>query len=182
MSNIKIVDQSMRDGQQSLWGLRMRPEHMLAIAADVDRAGFEVVEITGSAMFEVWVRQFRENPWEAFDALRTAMPNTQLRAGTRVNASAGSGFTLAPFSVVDLYATLLVRHGLNSLWIYDCLYNMDQMERLTRVIAAAGGMASPTLMYSLSEFHTDQFFADKVRTIASWGVAHSIFWRTHQGC
>lgn len=175
MAKIKIVDQSLRDGQQSWWGLRMRPDHMLEIAADVDRAGFEVVEITGSAMFEVWVRQFRENPWHAIDELRAAMPNTQLRAGTRVNASAGSGFTMAPLSVVDLFATLLVKHGIDGLWIYDCLYNMDLMERLSRVITTAGGAATPTLMYSLSEFHTDEFFADKVRQIASWGVARSIF-------
>jgi oxaloacetate decarboxylase alpha subunit len=175
MAEIKFVDQSIRDGQQSLWGLRMRMGHMLPVAPDMDRAGYDVIDITGSAMFEVMTRQFKENPWEMLDAMRAAVPNTELRAGTRPNASAGSGFTLAPAAVVDLFATTLVKHGIDSLWIYDCLYNVDQMERVARAISAAGAKAVPSLMYSLSEFHTDEFFADKVRQFAAWGCASSVY-------
>jgi len=172
---IQFVDQSIRDGQQSLWGLRMRAGHMLPIAKEIDEAGFHVVDFTGSAMFEVMTRQFKENPWELLDLVREAMPNSDLRSGARPNAAMGTGFAMAPFSVVDLLCQTMVKHGVTSFWLYDCLYNMDQMERLARAISSVGGKVLPGLMYALSEYHTDEFFADKVRTIASWGVADAIY-------
>ena len=39
MSSIEFVDQTLRDGQQSLWGMRMRAGHALPAAAAIDRVG-----------------------------------------------------------------------------------------------------------------------------------------------
>ena len=36
MARIDFVDQSLRDGQQSLWGFRMRAGHVLPIADAID--------------------------------------------------------------------------------------------------------------------------------------------------
>lgn len=173
--DVKFVDQSYRDGQQSHWGLRMRGGHMLPLAPQVSEAGFSVVDLTGCAMFDVMVRELREDPWETLDAMRAAMPGVDLRAGSRPNAALGTGFTLAPDAVVDKFAELMIRHGINSFWIYDCLYNMDQMKRLSKVVVDSGGRAFPAIMYAESEFHTDEYFADKVRTISSWGFASGIY-------
>ena len=56
MSAIEFVDQTLRDGQQSLWGMRMRAGHALPVAAAIDRVGYSVVDVTGSSQFEVQVR------------------------------------------------------------------------------------------------------------------------------
>jgi oxaloacetate decarboxylase alpha subunit len=74
VTEIQFIDQSLRDGQQSLWGMRMRAGHSLPIAADIDRMGFRIVDFTGSSLFEVLVRYCRENPWEGLDLVRAAMP------------------------------------------------------------------------------------------------------------
>ena len=55
MARIEIVDQSLRDGQQSYWGMRMRAGQILPVADAIDSAGYRVVDLTGSSIFEVMV-------------------------------------------------------------------------------------------------------------------------------
>ena len=47
MARIELIDQSLRDGQQSLWGMRMRAGHILPVAEAIDTAGYRVVDLTG---------------------------------------------------------------------------------------------------------------------------------------
>lgn len=172
MAHIEIIDQTLRDGQQSLWGMKMRAAHILPISEDVQRAGYRIVDFTGSAILTVLTRQFRENPWETLDLVTSSMPDAILRAGTRPNATVG--FSLTPLSVLDLFTRTLVRHGIRSFWIFDCLFNMDLMERIAGVIHQEGAEVVPQIMYSLSEVHTDEFFAAKAAHIAGWDHVDAI--------
>jgi len=45
MSEVKFVDTTLRDGHQSLWAEAMRTGMILPIASQMDRAGFEAIEI-----------------------------------------------------------------------------------------------------------------------------------------
>src|SRR2546427_736941 len=83
MARIELIDQSLRDGQQSLWGFRMRAGHVLPIADAIDETGYRVVDRTGSSPFEVQVRYNREDPWKGLDAVRAAFRRSLLRAATR---------------------------------------------------------------------------------------------------
>ena len=60
---------------RALWGMRMRAGHILPVADAIDSAGYRVVDLTGSSMFEVLVRFRQEDPWQGLDAVRAAMPN-----------------------------------------------------------------------------------------------------------
>ena len=91
MARVEFVDQSLRDGQQSLWGFRMRAGHVLPIAEAIDSAGYHVVDLTGSSPFEVQVRYNLEDPWKGLDAVRAAFRKSVLRAGTRSNGVVGMG-------------------------------------------------------------------------------------------
>ena len=75
MARIEIIDQSLRDGQQSYWGMRMRPGQVLPVAEAIDSAGYRIVDLTGSSMFEVLIRFRQENPWKGLDAVHAALPN-----------------------------------------------------------------------------------------------------------
>ena len=44
MTKIEFVDQTMRDGQQSLWGIRMRAYQAARALPHIDRTGFRVVD------------------------------------------------------------------------------------------------------------------------------------------
>ena len=165
MAEIDIIDQGLRDGQQSLWGMRMRAGHALPVAAAIDRVGYSVVDVTGSSQFEVQVRHHHDNPWEGLDLLRAAMPTATLRAGTRSNGIVGMGLT--PYCVLDLWVTTLAKHGIDSFWIFDCLFNIDEMARMVGTVTGAGATASPQVMFGTSPVHTDAYFADKVAKLAA---------------
>ena len=86
MAHIEFVDETMRDGQQSLWGMRMQAGMALPITPTIDRVGFRVVDLTGSSLFEVLIRHCNENPWEGLDLLVQSMPRSKVRGGMRSNA------------------------------------------------------------------------------------------------
>ncbi len=131
MARIDIIDQTLRDGQQSYWGMRMKAGEMLPVADAIDRAGYRTVDLTGSSMFEVLVRFRQENPWMGLDAVRAALPDCKLRAGTRTNGVVGMGVT--PDSVIELWIRTLAAHGIQSLWIFDCLHDVDNMLRVAKI-------------------------------------------------
>jgi oxaloacetate decarboxylase alpha subunit len=173
MAHIEFIDQSLRDGQQSLWGMRMKTGMVADVAGLIDQAGFKVVDVTGSSMFECLVRYSKEDPWEGLDLWRQWMPNSTLRAGSRSNCIAKFG--LSPDSLMDLWIQTLAKHGVNSFWIYDCLFNMEQMKRLCKTVSEAGAEVVPSVMFGISPVHTDEFFADRVAEMVSWGFVDSIY-------
>lgn len=168
MATIEFIDQTLRDGQQSLWGMRMRAGHILPI----DGAGYRIVDLAGSSQFEVQVRYCRDNPWDGLDLVKVAMPNSTLRAGTRSNGVVGMGRT--PDSIVELWVRTLAKHGIGSLWIFDCLFNLDQMRHVAQVAQDAGMRVSPQVMFSHSPVHTDEYYERIVRDMAGWGGLDTI--------
>ena len=57
MSDVRFIDTTVRDSNQSLWALNMRTDHMLAVAERIDEAGFESVEFFVTVMFKKLVRE-----------------------------------------------------------------------------------------------------------------------------
>ncbi|MFN8203174.1 MAG: hypothetical protein U0S48_11440 [Solirubrobacteraceae bacterium] len=172
MARIEFIDQSLRDGQQSLWGMRMRAGHILPVAERIDRAGYRVVDLTGSSMFEVLVRFRQEDPWRGLDAIHAAFPLTTLRAGTRDNGVVGMGIT--PDSIIELWVQTLAKHGIGSLWIFDCLHNVEKMLQVAKIARAAGVAPSPQVNFSESPVHTDEHYASIMDRMAAGGVAETI--------
>jgi oxaloacetate decarboxylase alpha subunit len=165
MAEIEFVDETMRDGQQSLWGMRMRAGMALPVAPTIDRVGYRVVDLTGSSLFEVLIRHCQENPWEGLDLLVQAMPRSKVRGGMRSNASVTFGVT--PDSLMDAWMRQLCVHGCRSFWIYDVLFNIDKMHRLARVAKGFDAEVSGAIMFTMSPVHTDDYYADKAERIAA---------------
>jgi oxaloacetate decarboxylase alpha subunit len=172
MARIEIVDQSLRDGQQSYWGMRMRAGQILPVAAAIDSAGYRVVDLTGSSIFEVMVRYREENPWKGLDAIRAALPNSTLRAGTRTNGIVGMNVT--PDSIVELWIRTLAKHGIESLWIFDCLHDAEQMIHVAKIARDAGLAPSPQVNFSESPVHTDDYYADVISRMIAGDAAATI--------
>ena len=173
MTKIEFVDQTMRDGQQSLWGIHMRAYHAARALPHIDRTGFRVVDLTGAGMFTVQLRQFRDDPWASVDFLVKNLPNSTVRSALRTISVIGFGFT--PDSIIDLWVKTLIKHGVTSFWLYDCLYDLPTMHRLVKVIHANGGQAVPAIMYGLTDVHDDAFFADQARIMSQWEGIESLY-------
>lgn len=165
MAHIEFLDQTLRDGQQSLWGLRMRAGMALPVTPVLDRTGFRVIDLTGSTAFECLIRYCRENPWEGLDLIVESAPKTPIRAGMRSNAAVT--FATTPDALMDAWMRQLNRHGCRSFWIYDVLYNIDKMHRLAKVAKEFGSEVAGTVMYFQTPVHTDQYYADITRRVSA---------------
>src|ERR1700753_2596794 len=80
MAKIDLVDVSIRDGNQSLWGATgLNTAQILQIAPVLDRVGFHALDFTSSTHMGISVRTHKENPWELIRLTREAAPNTPLQ-------------------------------------------------------------------------------------------------------
>lgn len=164
MAHIEFLDETMRDGQQSLWGLRMQAGMALPVSPLLDRTGFSTIDLTGGGMLDVLTRYCQENYWEGLDLLVESMPNTPLRAGLRANANVT--FSVSPKALMDLWVRRLCAHGVRSFWIYDVLFGFENMLRLAKVAKEANAHVAGAVMFALSPVHTNEYFAQKVRVLA----------------
>lgn len=179
MADIEFVEQSLRDGQQSLWGMRMRAYQCLPILADLDQTGFYSIDLTGSMIMSIQAMNFRDDPWETLDLQVAGLPNSERRSAMRGNSTVGFKFT--PYAILDLFAQTFVKHGITAFWVYDCLYGMEEMRRMTEVMQAAGAEVLPAIMYGISDVHTDEYFADRAREMASWPGVKALYFEDAPG-
>ncbi len=165
MTHIDFLDSTLRDGQQSLWGMRMQAGMALPVAPILDRAGFKVIDAAASSFFEVLIKYKRENPWQGLDMIMGSIRRTPVRGGMRSNACISFGTT--PDALMDIWMRQLNEHGVRSYWIYDGLFNIDKMARLARIAKQYGSEVAGTVIFAMSPIHTDEYYADKVRRLAA---------------
>ena len=165
MTHVELLDETIRDGQQSLWGMRMQAGMALPVADALDRTGFKVIDAAASSFMEVLVKYCREDPWEGLDLLRGAIRRTPMRGGMRGNAAVSFGVT--PPALMDLWMRRLNEHGVRSYWIYDVLYGVENFARLARIAKEYGSEVVGTVFYSQSPVHTDDHLAAKAAEIAA---------------
>jgi oxaloacetate decarboxylase alpha subunit len=165
MKTVEFLDETMRDGQQSLWGLRMQAGMALPVSPLLDRTGFCVIDLTGGGMLDVLTRYCQENYWEGLDLLVASMPRTPVRAGLRANANVTFGVT--PDVLMDLWVRRLCAHGVRSFWIYDVLFNIDKVLRLAKVAKESQAQVAGAIMFALSPVHTDEYYADKANQLSA---------------
>ena len=165
MPHVELLDETIRDGQQSLWGMRMQAGMALPVADILDRTGFRVIDAAASSFMEVLVKYCREDPWEGLDLLRQAIRRTPMRGGMRGNAAVSFGVT--PPALMDLWMRRLNEHGVRSYWIYDVLYGVDNFARLARIAKEYDSEVVGTVFFSRSPIHTDEYLAGKAAEIAA---------------
>jgi oxaloacetate decarboxylase (Na+ extruding) subunit alpha len=165
MPHVELLDETLRDGQQSLWGMRMQAGMALPVAGKLDNTGFKVIDATGSSFMEVLVKYCREDPWAGLDLLRGAIRRTPMRGGMRGNAAVSFGVT--PDALMDLWIRRLCEHGVRSFWIYDVLYGIGNFARLARVAKEYDAEVVGTVFFTRSPVHTDEYMAAKAAEIAA---------------
>jgi oxaloacetate decarboxylase alpha subunit len=159
MADIELLDVSIRDGNQSLWGATgLTTGQILQIAPVMDRVGFRALDFTSSTHMGIAVRTHRENPWERIRLTRAAMPRTPLQF-------IGTGFRFiswesASEEVMRLVYDRLVANGMTRFIVLDPMHDMAAIRRTAHLIRLAGGQEIVgALTYTLSEVHDDAFYA-----------------------
>ena len=133
MSEIGLVDTTLRDGNQSIWGATGLTTPMVLRAAPImERARYAAVELTNSTAMAVAVRWHREDPWERIRRASALLPGT--RRGFITTGLRFISFYRTPDTLMRLAFELLIRAGINRFWIVDPMNDVTSVLRAARMI------------------------------------------------
>ena len=167
MAAIRLVETSLRDGNQCLWGaLGVDTARTLAIAPVMERVGYQAIDFTTSTHMGVAVRFKQQDPWERIRLMAAACPTTPLQF-----LSTGFRFisweTASPEFMALAFATL-ARNGIRRFALADPMNDAAANAEAARIVKRVGGeQVIGALVFTLSPIHDDAHYADAARTMAA---------------
>jgi oxaloacetate decarboxylase alpha subunit len=167
MADVRLVETSLRDGNQCLWGaIGIDTAKTLSIAAVMDRVGYWAIDFTTSTHMGVAVRFKREDPWERIRLMAEACPNTPLQF-------MGTGFRFISWETASaefmaLAYRALARNGIRRFCLADPMNDAAANVVNARLVKRAGGeYVIAALVFTLSPIHDDAHYAACARTLAA---------------
>lgn len=167
MADVRLVETSLRDGNQCLWAaLGIDTARTLTIAPVMDRVGFEAIDFTTSTHMGVAVRYKKEDPWERIRLMAAAMPNTPLQFMS-------TGFRFISWETAHpefmaLAFRVLARNGIRRFCLADPMNDADSNIGCARMVKRAGGeWVIAALVFTLSPVHDDEHYVAAARKLAA---------------
>jgi oxaloacetate decarboxylase alpha subunit len=168
MKPLFFLEETLRDGQQSLWANRMTTASMLPAAPMMDKVGFKKINTLSASAFEVCIMYLLEDPWERLRLLNRFMPNTPLNYLIRSRNL--MGWQIFPNDVVELFFRCLKKIGIKWIMVFDGLNDMKNLAWHFYIGKEIGLKVTGILVFAESPVHTDEYFAEKAKEIVSMGV------------
>ncbi len=164
---IKIMDLTLRDGQQCTIATRLRTVDMLPIAAKIDSVGFCAIEMWGGATFDAAIRFLREDPWERLRALKKLMPKTPFQMLLRGQNLVG--YRHHADDVVERFVDRSIANGINIIRIFDALNDFRNIKTSVKATLKYGGKVEGTLCYTQSPVHNNDLFVEMAKRLEDMG-------------
>jgi len=167
MADIRLVETSLRDGNQCLWAaLGVDTARTLTIAPVMERVGFKAIDFTTSTHMGVAVRYKQEDPWERIRLMAAACPTTPLQF-----LSTGFRFiaweTASPDFMALAFRTLM-KNGIGRFALADPMNDADSNVEVARMIRKDGdAYIVGALVFTLSPIHDDAHYAEAARKMAA---------------
>lgn len=167
MANIQLVETSLRDGNQCLWGaLGVDTARTLSIAPAMERAGYKAIDFTTSTHMGVAVRYKQEDPWERIRAMADICRTTPLQF-----LSTGFRFiaweTASP-EFMQLAFRTLANNGIRRFALADPMNDAASNVEVAKLVKRAGGeQVVGALVFTVSPIHDDAHYAAAARTMAA---------------
>lgn len=181
MTDVRLVDVSLRDGNQSLWGaVGVRTRTMERVCPALGRVGYHALELLSSTQVAVAVRFHREDPWARIAAAHRAAPQTTL--GFLTTGKRFISFSRTPANLFELAFDLLRRHGVTRMWIIDPMHDMASARETARMAKRVGfDDVVAGVCYTISPVHTDDYFADRVAELDDCEAIDSVYLKDPAG-
>lgn len=157
---VRFVDTTLRDGQQSLWALRMRTGTMLPAIEDLDSAGFDAIEFAvPNAQFARMSRDLNDDLWAWL------REGTKLAARTslRLHGSVGSYFAKVPDCIQALFVDKLGELGIDVVRTSDPWNDFDALRPQLDFFEQHGFKVIVNVVYSVSPRHTIEYYRQRIR-------------------
>ncbi|MGQ9631250.1 MAG: acetyl-CoA carboxylase biotin carboxyl carrier protein [bacterium] len=166
--NLGIVDTTLRDGQQSLWGAKMRTEEMIPILESLDSVGFSAIEAFGGATFEAALRYLNEDPWKRLGLIKQHITRTPLQMLVRGQNLVG--YRNYPDDVVEAFIVRSIADGIDIVRVFDALNDVRNLSKTIDVAKREGARAQAAICYTVSPIHTIEYYADLAKSLESMGA------------
>lgn len=163
MKEIKIIDQTLRDGHQCLWASRMTTAMMLPVAEKMDRAGIDGIDLIGGGHFDVCVRYLKENPWERIRIMSKKITHTPLYGTARSRHL--TGFDVVPNDLLLLWTERFIANGIKRFRSVEPLNDLDAIVYLLKRAKELGAYTIGVLAYGHSPVHTDELYMQKAKEL-----------------
>ena len=168
MPGLKIMDTTIRDGQQSLWATRMQLGDMLPILPKMDKVGYWAIEAWGGATFDTCLRFLDENPWERLRSIKRLTPNTDLAMLSRGQNLVG--YKHYSKDVVDHFIAAAKRNGIQVFRVFDALNDIRNVIDNAEAIKRVGGWFEPAISYTVSPVHTLDSYIEYAQGLKELGA------------
>ncbi len=167
MGKIGIVETSLRDGNQCLWGaLGVDTAKTLTIAPAMERAGYRAIDFTTSTHMGVAVRYKQEDPWERIRSMAEICKDTPLQflsTGFRFIA-----WETATPEFMELAFRTLSTNGIRRFALADPMNDAKSNAEVAKLVKRAGGeQVIGALVFSISPIHDDAHYAEAARIMAA---------------
>jgi oxaloacetate decarboxylase alpha subunit len=167
MADVRLVETSLRDGNQCLWAaLGVDTARTLSIAPALDRVGFKAIDFTTSTHMGVAVRYKQEDPWERIRLMAAATPNTPLQFMS-------TGFRFISWETAHpefmaLAFRVLARSGIRRFCLADPMNSAESNIACARMVKQGGGdQVIAALVFTLSPVHDDAHYVAAARKLAA---------------
>ena len=164
---IRLTEQALRDGNQSLVASRIKTEDLLPIAPKMDGVGYSAVEVWSGSIFECCMRFLDEDPWERLKKLKERMPNTLLK--TLLRGQNLMGFRNYSDDTVYQFIKYAVKNGIHVFGIFDSLNDTRNMEFPIKAAKKEGAIAESHMTYSENPLFTVEKWVEIARKLEGFG-------------
>jgi len=137
---------------------------MYKIAPMMNRAGFKAMDATAISHFEYAVRYLRENPWERMRLLSKAIPRAPL--GLMMLGNSLHLFRHTGGPIIGTWMERMAANGMKRVQLMEASNNMEDIADAVRYAQNVGIEAVVALVYTHSEVHTDEYYAQRTRDAA----------------
>lgn len=168
----RLIETTLRDGNQSLWATRMTTDMMVPVLEDLDNAGFYSLEVISSVQQDACVRYLGEDAWERIHILRKHLHKTPLRI-----LGMSQFFSISrvlPDDVVELYTRVCARAGIEHHWITASMNDTRTCEVGLRAAKDEGSQTEGGIQFTISPVHTDEFFVRVAKELKAFGCLDAI--------
>jgi oxaloacetate decarboxylase alpha subunit len=161
---IKVIDTTLRDGQQSLWAMNMRTGWMLPALKQLDTAGYEAMEFfVPVVQIKKMIRDLEEDP---FEWLRRGTESAQ-QTPLRLHAGYRSGLGKVPETISKLMVQKVIDAGITTARISDPWNDFDTLKEEHDEMRRMGIESVVNIIYSVSPRHTTEYFVERTRKAAA---------------
>lgn len=155
---IKITENSLRDGNQSLIATRLRLEDMIEAAKHFEEVGFHSVEVWGGATYDTCLRYLKEDPFERLSTLKEIFKITPIQMLLRGQNLIG--YRHYADDVVCEFIRLSAQHGVDIFRVFDALNDIRNIKKSVEEIKKQNKHAQGAICYTTSPVHNIKGFVE----------------------